>query len=64
MNTEMITWFDCAESLPDDDTTVLVALPSGETWVGWHQDRRWPDASTAGEIEVTHWADMPRGPGR
>ena len=66
MTTETITWHAADLVLPDDGTTVLMAIrgDSEPVWLGWHDGHTWVDASTGGAIDdpVTHWAHMPGGP--
>jgi hypothetical protein len=69
MSTTTITWIPVAERLPDDDTTVLLALADGDVITGWHEGgdsvfpREWRDV-TGWQITqgVTHWADLPAAP--
>jgi hypothetical protein len=65
MTTTTITWTPVAERLPDDDTTVLLALPDGYVTLGWFDDNgpRWWECES-GELAhgVTHWADLPAAP--
>lgn len=60
----MSAWTPVAESLPDDDTTVLIACKGNEpVWLGYHDVADW--YNTEGEpitSLVTHWQDMPEGP--
>lgn len=60
---ETITWIPVAERLPDSDLTVLVSAPacSEPIWLGYHDGSEWLSAESA-QIDVTHWADMPKGP--
>ncbi|WP_119154182.1 DUF551 domain-containing protein [Caldimonas tepidiphila] len=65
MTTETITWHPVAERLPDDDTTVLLAVECDDepTWPGFHSEGGWYYVSGARvAARVTHWADMPGGP--
>lgn len=65
MTTETITWRSVAESLPDADLTVHVALKGDDepTWLGffdgdaWHSIDGMPFAA-----QVTHYAEMLKGP--
>ena len=65
--TELLTWHDATQRMPDDDTTVLlwVEYSDGEQdWcAGWRDGDVWRDASSAMPVraEVTHWAE-PSGP--
>jgi len=61
---ETIIWTPVGERLPDDDTSVLICTPNAEcepVWIGYHDgDGCWRDAE--GElVQVTHWAEMPKG---
>ena len=62
---ETINWIAVADSVPDDDTTVLLFTPNaGEpVWLGYRDDNDWRyvDALRV-EHKVTHWAEMPEGP--
>lgn len=62
---ETIKWIPVADSVPDDDTTVLLFTPNaGEpVWLGYRDDNDWRyvDALRV-EHKVTHWAEMPEGP--
>jgi hypothetical protein len=63
----MIVWIDAGKELPDDETTVLIALSDGEIWTGFHNDGKWHFVSSD-EVDqgdgasVTHWADFPNPP--
>jgi hypothetical protein len=63
---ETVSWVAAAEQLPDEDTTVMVALKgcNEPTWMGFVLDGVWRDACNGDEFAgtVTHWADMPEGP--
>lgn len=64
-STETLTWHDAAARLPDDDGTVLVSIRGGTepTWLAWHADGAWHDASTGDQVhgEVVAWALTPEG---
>ena len=67
---ETLTWLPATEHMPDDDITVLLAMDparAGEpVWLGWCDAGTWHDATTGRTLPsgvVTHWADMPAGPG-
>lgn len=62
MLTETITWHPVAEGLPDDGIAVLVATKNCEepVWLGFLDGEQWRDVD-ATAIEVTHWADIPKG---
>jgi hypothetical protein len=58
------TWKRCADELPDDDMTVLLALADGEVWTGFRDAGKWRYVSAdLIEIEVTDWMDFPAPPG-
>lgn len=65
MMTETITWIDAAQRLPDGDTTVWISIAGGTepTWLGWHADGVWHDATTGAPIDgqVVSWAEPPEG---
>lgn len=59
-----VTWNSVVDRLPDSDQTVLIACISGTepVWLGYHNGEEW--LTVEGEsVSVTHWADMPDGPG-
>lgn len=60
---ELIRWVPVTDTLPDDETTVLVFMPTADEPVGLgcHSDDRWW-VTEGGSPAVTHWADMPAGP--
>lgn len=51
---EVLTWHDARVTLPDSDQTVLVHQLTGSEPV-WLSADAW-------EIEVSHWAEIPKGP--
>jgi len=56
-----LVWVYCAYEMPDDDTTVLIAVTGqDEPWPAWHDGDGWhyADASSP-EGEVYAWAEMP-----
>jgi hypothetical protein len=62
---DLVQWISCDESLPDDETTVLVFMPDADEPVafGFHDGGEWFTASfSALPRPVTHWAEMPAGP--
>jgi hypothetical protein len=63
MTTETITWRDAARSKPEGDATVLVRCTGTwePVWLGWFDGEQWFDTE-ATPVEVTHWAEMPKGP--
>ena len=59
----MTAWISAAEELPDDDTTVLIALDDGEVWTGYHDAGEWLYVSgDQMEATVTHWQHLPEPP--
>lgn len=59
----MTLWTAVSDRLPDDDMSVLIATKNYVVWIGWHDsDIGWVDATTGGNIEVTHWAHIPDHP--
>ena len=52
-----------ADSLPDADINVIVAMADGEVCAGFYDghDWRWIDAQRI-TIPVTHWAPFPKPP--
>lgn len=60
----MDDWTSVDDTLPDADTTVLIALSDGEVWIGYLDGDAWRDVS-ADVIEwsrVTHWMHLPPAP--
>jgi len=43
--TALLIWNDAEVSLPDDETTVLVALADGDVWMGFRDGDDWRDVS-------------------
>lgn len=64
MITETITWIACADRLPDDYWPVLQTAPGALVWPGCCVHGVWysADGSAYAAGEVTHWAEMPKGP--
>jgi hypothetical protein len=60
---ELITWIPVQESLPDDDSTVLVSLAEDDepVWLGHHSAGAWHDIEGRRRADVTHWAQVPAG---
>ena len=61
---ETIEWKSVEDELPDSDITVLVYSANDlSVWLGYYDEDLF--ISVGGEIapHVTHWADMPFGPG-
>jgi hypothetical protein len=58
-------WVRVQDRLPDDDSTVLIAIKdaSEPVWMGWHDVDGWQsvDALQLGGA-VTHWRPLPEGP--
>ena len=62
METKTI-WFDAAVQLPDDETTVLIALDDGEVWTGYVDGDQWLYVTgDPMEAKVTHWQHLPCPP--
>lgn len=56
-------WKRCADELPDEDTTVLIALEDGEVWTGFLDAGVWRYVSADPvDVKVTHWMDFPEPP--
>ena len=63
-----IYWVDVRDHLPDDETSVLVWAVDddgdADVYKAWHEENIWRDAGSAQAlVGVTHWADLPDGPG-
>ena len=59
----LLRWRDARVELPDDETTVMVALANGEVWLGFHVEDLWHNVDTFPFAHrVTHWADLPVAP--
>lgn len=58
------TWTPVGESLPDDDSTVLLAFNDGEVWVGYLDagDWRYVSSDLIKHRVVTHWMHLPAHP--
>lgn len=60
-----ITWIDTSVELPDDSSTVLIALESSDepTWIGYYDSAEddWfnPDGMRF-KSAVSHWAELPQ----
>lgn len=62
MIAETLIWFTDG-SLPDSDTTVLIATDDHEVHEGFHDGETWRWANAeAVTMKVVAWADMPAGP--
>lgn len=60
-----IRWIPVSEELPDADTTVLIALGSGDVWAGYVDDAGvwlYMDSMLVEYRTVTHWTEMPAHP--
>jgi hypothetical protein len=56
-------WTPVAKGLPDDDTTVLIALDDGEVWTGYVDGGEWLYVSgDPMSAKVTHWQHLPARP--
>jgi len=64
---ETITWVNADDSLPDSDIDVLIFSnnPTCPVWIGHHDGEkwRWSDSMAARPFVVSHWAEIPGGPG-
>lgn len=58
-----LDWTPVGDRLPDDDTTVMIALTDDDepVWMGWHDGEGWHVAEGA-PADVTHWKPIPEGP--
>lgn len=63
---EWIEWIPVTREMPDDDTTVMIAVRGGDepVWLGWHASDTWYyiDGTDLDHADVTHWAHLPKGP--
>lgn len=64
-----VLWIPVEASLPNAETSVLLALDCGEVWFGFLDDQVWRDAGAMpfaplSEGRVTHWAHLPASPAR
>jgi hypothetical protein len=63
---ETITWYSVHDSMPDDDQTVMIRIPSPAepTWIGFHDSNDGWHYIEGMKINyaVTHWAELPEGP--
>lgn len=59
-----VTWIPVEQSLPDDDTLVLLAHDDTEVWPGWRDGECWRhlDAMPITTERITHWAHLPVAP--
>ena len=62
--TETIAWISVTERLPDSARNVMQLAPGALPWPGYLLLGDWysSDGHRYGKNEVTHWAEMPRGP--
>lgn len=62
---ETITWHATGDALPDDECTVLIASPRLDppVWMGFLSANQWFSVDAMPLRDVTHWADIPAGPG-
>lgn len=69
MITETITWQPVEAGLPDAETNVLLDAEELGTFEGFLDGTDewgaplWRDVTAVRVHGVTHWADMPKGPG-
>ena len=66
-STSSILWICASVQLPDDETTVLIALSDGEVWTGYMEAGQWffvsGDLVDQGSgTRVCCWADFPEPP--
>lgn len=66
MKTETLTWHKPSEKMPDDDTTVLMHMPTADSepvWPGYFDGEQWmlPDGFEPA-CAVEAWAHLPGGP--
>ena len=63
---ENITWANAHETLPDDNTTILLFAPESNEpiWIGYHEDDSFyvDDGTAVPPGSVTYWANLPYGP--
>jgi len=58
-----ITWNKCSDSLPDDESAVLIAFSDGEVWTGFHDADCWRYVSADPvECDPVWWAHFPEPP--
>lgn len=59
-------WTAAANTLPDDDVLVLLALSDEEVWPGFKDGDVWRyvDATVIESSSVTHWMHFPPAPTR
>jgi len=64
---DSVIWISPKVEMPDDETTVLIALSDGEVWTGYHADGMWlfcegsPIDQGDGTF-VEWWAEFPLPP--
>mgnify|MGYP000254972999 CR=1 FL=1 len=65
MNAETIFWYDSAEDLPDGNFSVLMYHNKNSVSQGCWTGTYWRNlVGTAPAGDPTHWAYMPKGPGK
>jgi hypothetical protein len=59
----IVRWIPVSQSLPDDDTDVLIHIADGQVWTGFVDAGIWRYVS-GGRIQtpVLHWAEFPEPP--
>jgi hypothetical protein len=68
MSTETITWIPAAEQLPDAELTVLCSGAETGVFDGFLDGTDeagkpvWRDVTAMPVYDVTHWAELPKGP--
>jgi hypothetical protein len=57
-------WIPVTESMPDDESTVVVFCPDANdpVWPGYHDAGNWYWVDGDLAMEVTHWMPMPEPP--
>ena len=71
LDEETLEWHSVTDSLPDEDTTVIVYAPGANepVWRGFYDGECWfsGDGPIYGDVDeiaapVTAWSKMPKGP--
>lgn len=62
-----VHWVSVKDSLPDDETTVMLYSPGADqdVFIGWRAEGQWYDGYEGGipvRAIVSHWAQLPEGP--
>lgn len=62
-NQELVTWIPITRDLPDEESTVLVALEDGTVEAAFLESSIWRYLNADSIDEpVTHWAEYPDAP--